>query len=37
MIAKQCREHLVNKLRDHYGLSEEEALEKAEAWTHWFQ
>ena len=36
MIAKQWREHLVNKLRDHYGLSEEEALKKAEAWIHWF-
>ena len=36
MIAKQWREHLVNKLQDHYGLSEEEALKKAEEWINWF-
>jgi hypothetical protein len=36
MVAKQWREHLVNKLQDHYGLSEEEALKKAEAWIDWF-
>jgi hypothetical protein len=36
MIAKQWREHLVNKLRDHFGLSQEEALQKAESWIHWF-
>jgi hypothetical protein len=36
MIAKQWRKYLVNKLQDHYGLAEEEALKKAEAWIHWF-
>jgi hypothetical protein len=36
-IADRWRPGLVNKLRDHYGLSEEEARRKVETWLAWLK
>ena|ERR1700733_14966925 len=36
-IAARWREHFVNKLQDLYGLPEEEAGKKAEAWLGWLK
>jgi hypothetical protein len=34
-IPKEWRETLVTKLQEHYGLTEEEAAKKVEAWSQW--
>jgi hypothetical protein len=34
-IAKRWRKTLVNKLQERYGLAEEEARKKADAWLQW--
>jgi hypothetical protein len=34
-IAKTWRERLIHKLRDHYGLAEKQAQERADAWMQW--
>ena len=34
-ISKEWRKTLVNKLQERYGLSEEEAIQKTEAWLQW--
>jgi hypothetical protein len=36
-IADRWRANLVQKLQDRYGLPEEEASSKAEAWLRWLQ
>jgi hypothetical protein len=35
--AKTWREHLVSKLRDRYGLAEEQAQAKADTWLQWIK
>jgi hypothetical protein len=35
--AKMWREHLVNKLRDRYGLAEKQAQVKADKWLQWIK
>jgi len=34
-IAKRWRENIVNKLQERYGLAEEDARKKADAWLEW--
>jgi len=34
-ISKRWRKNLVNKLQERYGLAEEEARKKADAWLQW--
>jgi hypothetical protein len=37
LIANHWREDLIEKLRDRYGLSAEEAGKKADIWLYWLQ
>jgi hypothetical protein len=36
-LSKQWRTTFVNKLQERYGLSEEEATQKTEAWLEWLK
>jgi hypothetical protein len=36
-ISKQWRKTLVSKLQERYGLTEEEAIQKTEAWLQWLK
>jgi hypothetical protein len=36
-IAKRWRENLINKLQERYGLAEDEARKKADAWLEWLR
>ncbi len=37
LIAKTWRKYLVNRLRERYGLAEEEARRRANAWLRWLR